>query len=137
MKTTSNLKLTLLLGAAVAAMNFTALAGPGPGGGAWPPNYNRQVKTKAEAEECCKPGEKVALACKDCKTVTEKGGEDKKGILSWFAPDDKHDCSGCGGKMTLKQIPAGKGTTTSVSGYTHVCSKCGDDSAFTCTTHKG
>lgn len=128
-------KLSLLLGAAVAAMNFTALAGPGPGGGAWPPNYAKQVKTKAEAEACCLPKEKVALACKDCKTVNEKSGEDKKGILSWFAPDDKHDCSGCGGKITLKGNPASKAPQTAE--YTHTCSKCGDKSAFTCATHKG
>lgn len=135
MKTTSNLKLSLLLGAAVAAMNLTALAGPGPGGGNWPPNYNRQVQTKAEAEDCCKPGEKVALACKDCKAVMEKDGKDKKGVLSWFAPDDKHDCSGCGGKITLKGNPSGKAGQTAQ--YTHTCSKCGDNSAFTCATHKG
>jgi hypothetical protein len=132
----STLKLSLLLGTAVAAMNLTAFAGPGPGGGTWPPKYAKQVKTKAEAEACCLPKEKVALACKDCKTVNEKDGEkDKKGILSWFAPDDKHDCSGCGGKITLKTTGGGKGPT--VSEYTHTCSKCGDKSAFTCATHKG
>jgi hypothetical protein len=37
--------------------------------------------------ECCKPDARVALACKDCKTLEEKKGDaDKAGILSWFAP---------------------------------------------------
>jgi hypothetical protein len=127
------MKLSLLLGTAVAAMNLTAFAGPGPGN--WPPGFPTQVKTKAEAMECCKPGEKVALACKDCKMSIEKDGEkDKKSILSWFAADDKHDCSGCGGKITLKGNPASKAPQTSE--YTHTCSKCGDNSAYTCATHK-
>jgi hypothetical protein len=130
----STLKLSLLLGTAVAAMNLTALAGPGPGGG-WPAGFPTHVKSKEEAMDCCKPGVKVALACKDCKTVNEKDGEkDKKGIMSWFAPDSKHDCSGCGGKITVTTTGGGKGPT--LSQYKHTCSKCGPDSAFTCATHK-
>lgn len=131
MKTKSTLKLTLLLGTAVAAMNLAAYAGPGPGN--WPTGFPTHVKTKKQAEECCLPREKVALACADCKTVNEKDGKDKKGILAWFAPDDKHDCSGCGGKVVLKKL----GDKTLTAGdYTHTCSKCGENSAFTCATHK-
>ena len=126
------LKLTVLLGIAMAAMNITALAGPGPGGG-WPAGFPTVVKSQEQAMACCLPKEKVALACKDCKTVTEKSGADKKGVAAWFAPDDKHNCSGCGGKTTVKQVGAGKGPI--VAEYTHVCSKCGDKSAFTCATH--
>ena len=87
------------------------------------------------AVKCCLPKEKVALACKDCKTVTEKAGEDKKGILAWFKPEATHDCPGCKGKITYVQHGGGKGTAT--AGYKHVCSKCSADSAFTCATHKG
>ena len=54
--------------------------------------------------------------------------------MAWFAPDDKHDCSGCGGKITLKGNPASKAPQTSE--YTHTCSKCGEKSAYTCSTHK-
>jgi hypothetical protein len=133
MKSKSTLKLTLLLGGAVAAMNLTAFAGPGPG--TWPTGFPTVVKTKTEAEACCLPKEKVALACKDCKTSIEKDGEkDKKGILAWFAPDSKHDCSGCGGKITIKTPGSGKSGTAGE--YTHTCSKCGDNSAYTCATHK-
>lgn len=90
------------------------------------------MKTKAQAEDCCKADAKVALACKDCKTVNEKPGSDKKGILSWFEADSTHDCDGCKGKITVKQIGAGK---VQDAQYTHECSKCGKDSAFTCSTH--
>ena len=126
-------KLSLLLGTAVAAMNLTALAGPGPG--TWPPNFPTHVKTKAEAESCCKPGEKVAMACADCKTSIAKDGEkEKKGIMAWFAPDSMHDCDGCKGKITYTGNPAGKSPQTRT--YKHVCSKCGPDSAYSCATHK-
>ena len=126
-------KLSLLLGTAVAAMNLTTYAGPGPG--TWPTGFPTHVKTKAEAESCCLPKEKVALACKDCKTSTEKDGEkDKKGIMAWFAPDSMHDCEGCKGKVTYKEHGSGK--ATGHAAYKHVCSKCGPDSAYTCATHK-
>jgi hypothetical protein len=126
------LKLTLLLSSFAVATNLSALAGPGPGD--WPRNFPTVIKSKQQALECCVPKEKVALACKDCKTVQEKKGEDKKGVMSWFAPDQKHDCSGCGGKLTLRTTGGGKGPL--LTQYTHVCTKCGDKSAYTCATHK-
>ena len=96
MKLTTKLHLAIAIGATM--FTTSAIAGPGPGN--WPTGFPTVVKTKAEAMACCLPKEKVALACKDCKTSAEKDGDkDKKGILSWFAPDDKHDCSGCGGKI--------------------------------------
>ena len=123
----SNIKLTFLLGAAVAAMNLAAYAGPGP------QDFPVRVKTKKEAEACCIPGNKVALACKDCKTLDAKSGEEKKSILAWFAPDEKHDCSGCSGKITVKKAGGDKGAT--VGEFTHVCTKCGENSAYTCAMH--
>src|SRR4051795_664049 len=123
-------KLSLVFAVAAAFLGTSAFAGPGPGN--FPAGFPTQVKTKAEAMECCKPGEKLALACKDCKTSVVK--EDKKSIASWFAADDTHDCSGCGGKITLKATGGGKGPT--LSEYTHPCTKCGAESAYTCATHK-
>ena len=125
-------KLHLSLALGVAMFTSSAVAGPGPGN--WPPNFPTHVKTKADAEACCLPKEKVALACADCKTVSEKSGEDKKGILGWFKADAMHDCSGCKGKVTYKEHGTGKGTGSAE--YKHVCSKCGPDSAYTCSTHK-
>lgn len=119
----------LLIAALLAASAITANAGPA----GWPPPYqDRRVKSKAEAEDCCKPDAKVALACKDCKTSNEKPGTDKKGILSWFEADSMHDCAGCKGKITVRQLAGGKVNDVQ---YTHVCSKCSADSAFTCSTH--
>src|SRR4051812_21761289 len=116
-------KLHLVLAVGAAMLTSSAIAGPGPGN--FPAGFPTQVKTKEQAMACCKPGEKVALACKDCKTAIEKdGAKEKKPVMSWFAADDTPGCSGWGGKITLKSFPAGKGTTSSVGAYTHVCTKC-------------
>jgi hypothetical protein len=131
MKLTTKLHIALAIGAAI--FTTSAIAGPGPG--TWPTNFPTVVKSEKEAMACCLPKEKLALACKDCKTSTEKSGEDKKGVAAWFAPDSKHDCSGCGGKLTVKKVGGDKGVT--ISEYSHTCSKCGDSSAYTCATHKG
>ena len=131
MKAKSIVSLALAFAALV---SFTAVAQAGPDRSNWPVGYPTVVKSKAEVMKCCLPGEKVALACKDCKTVDEKKGEDKKDILAWFKPDSTHKCSGCGGKITYK-AQEGKGTGQAT--YKHVCSKCSADSAFTCATHKG
>ena len=131
MKLFTKLHIALAIGAAL--FTSSAIAGPGPG--TWPTGFPTHVTTKAEAEKCCLPKEKVALACKDCKTVSEKSGEDKKGILGWFKADSKHDCSGCSGKITVHQIPGGK--VPALTEYKHTCSKCGADSAYTCATHEG
>ena len=130
MKLNSIYKLTL----ALAAGMFTTSAIAGPGGHS-PADLPTRVATKEAAMECCVPKAKVAMACKDCKDLdVKKGDEEKKGILAWFAPDSKHDCSGCGGKITLKAPGSGKAGTTGE--YTHTCSKCGDKSAYVCTDHK-
>ena len=126
----TQLHVALTIGAAL--FTTSAIAGPGPQN--WPPNFPTRVKTEAQAMKCCLPKEKVAMACKDCKTVSEKGGEDKKGIMGGFKADSKHDCDGCGGKIAVSTYGGGKGQSYS---YKHICSKCGADSAFTCATHKG
>lgn len=127
----NTLRLSLAIGAAM--LTSSAIAGPGPG--TWPTTFPTHVKTKEQAMKCCLPKEKVALACKDCKTVSEKGGEDKKGILGWFKADSTHGCSGCGGKITVHEIPGGK--VPALTEYKHICTKCGDRSAYICATHKG
>ena len=119
---------------AVAAAWWTASAFAGPGPGNWPAGFPTVVKSKEQAMACCLPKENLALACKDCKTVTEKPGEKKKGIAAWFAIDKTHGCSGCSGKITVRQPVRSKQTPTSI--YTHVCTKCGENSAYTCATHK-
>ena len=131
MKLTTKLHLVL----AVAAGMFTTSAIAGPGGHSMS-DFPTKVTTKEEAMNCCTAKAKVAMACTSCKTLDVKEGEkDKSTILSWFAPDSKHDCSGCGGKITLREpVSSGKGGVTGE--YTHTCSKCGDKSAYVCTDHK-
>ena len=131
MKLTTKLHLTL----ALAAGMFTTSAIASPGGGHTPTDFPRKVATMEDAMTCCTAKAKVAMACTSCKTLDVKdGGEDKKGIAAWFAPDATHDCSGCGGKISMKATGGGKGPT--VSEYTHTCTKCGDKSAYVCTDHK-
>lgn len=126
MKLTTKLNLALALAAAM--FTTSAIAGPG---GRTPGDLPQRISTKEEAKECCKAGAKVALACKDCKTV--QMGANEKGILGWFKADSTHGCSGCGGKITVQGSGEKKGATAQ---YKHVCTKCGPDSAYVCTDHK-
>ena len=125
-------KLQLTLALVAGMFTATAIAGPGAHSTA---DFPRKIATKEEAMTCCTAKANVAMACTSCKTMNvKKGGDEKKGILAWFAPDATHGCAGCGGKVTLKASGAGKGPT--ISQYTHTCSKCGDKSAYVCTDHK-
>ena len=119
-------KLNLALAFAAALFTTSAIAGPGF------QDLPRHITTEQEAMDCCKPKAHVALACKDCKTLDVKTGEEKKDIMAWFKGDSTHGCSGCGGKITV-QTGEKKGTTAA---YKHVCSKCGSESAYVCTDHK-
>ncbi len=111
----------------LAALTVTSF-GAGP---EWPPAPWTRIANKKEADVCCAAGGKVAIACKDCKTVSETG--DKAKAAAFFDKDATHDCSGCKGKVTVKQLGGGKGPLDIKK--THVCSKCGPDSAMTCATH--
>ena len=125
-------KLHLALALAAGMFTTSAIAGPGPRG---PSDFPQKITTKEEAVTCCTAKANVAMACTSCKTLDVKEGEkDKKGIAAWFAPDAKHDCPGCGGKISLKTTGGGKGPA--LSEYKHTCSKCGPDSAYVCTDHK-
>ena len=70
-------------------------------------------------------GTRVALACKKCQGRNIKTVDEKKAFLAWFDAKKTQKCDGCGGQMKLKRAPG-------TSGYTHVCSKCGDNSASVC-----
>lgn len=126
-------RINIIIAAIFAAFLTTTHAGPSNWSG-WATTSTNRITTLKAAEDCCKPDQKVALVCKDCKSVTEKPGSDKKGILGWFKADSMHDCSGCEGKITTKYLASSKGQPTSE--YKHLCSKCGPDSAYTCATHK-
>jgi len=127
-------RISIIIAALFAAFVTTTHAGP-PGlpYNDWRGYTVNPIKTEKAAEDCCAvPKVKLALVCNDCKTVSEKSGEDKKGVLGWFKADSMHDCSGCKGKITVG-LPTKGGRAAE---YTHTCSKCGANSAVVCSNHK-
>ena len=117
----------ILVAAALLAIASIGQAGPNL---VLPKNYDTVVTSKAQAEKL-PMGCHVAISCPDCKTLVEKKVDDKKSFLSWFKSDEKHDCPGCHGMVTFK----GNSKSTPATEHTHVCSKCGNNSAFTCAGH--
>jgi predicted RNA-binding Zn-ribbon protein involved in translation (DUF1610 family) len=89
-----SLKLSLLLGAAVAAMNVAAFAGPGQ-------QIFKPLSSKAEIS-ALKPGSYVAHECPHCGTITvSKVGDDKSHAES-------HTCPECKMKITYRDSGSGK-----------------------------
>lgn len=126
----TNIKIYLTLAFAAALLTTSSFAGPG---NASVTDYPTRIDSKAQAEKLEK-GTTMAFACTSCKTVKPIG--EKKTFLSWLAPDQTHGCSGCGGKVKIVYHTAGNGGNLSHAKYTHVCTKCGDKSAYTCAGHK-
>jgi hypothetical protein len=124
----TNTKTYFALAFAAALISTSAFAGPG---NANLTDYPARIDSRAQAEKLEK-GTKLSFACTSCKTV--KPIEDKKSFLVWFAPDQTHGCSGCGGKVSTLSVPGGKAGSVAI--YKHVCTKCGDKSAYTCAGHK-
>ena len=92
-----SLKLSLLLGAAVAAMNLAAFAGPGP-----------QVFRPVNAKELgvLTPGTQVAHECPHCGTITiSKVGKDR-------AHAEGHTCPECKMRVTYREAGGGKAPPT-------------------------
>lgn len=98
-----------------------------------PDLMNSILRSREQAANVPK-GETVAMVCAKCQTVLLSKVDTKKGFLGWFQAKTKHECPGCGGEFFMKDVPAGQGGKLSASEYVHTCSKCGDDSAFCCTT---
>ena len=124
----TNTKTYLALAFAAAFITTSSFAGPG---NANLTNYPTRIDSKTQAEKLEK-GTPMAFACTSCKTVDPI--KEKKTFLSWFAPDQTHGCPGCGGKVSVLSVPGGKAGPVTI--YKHVCTKCGDKSAYTCAGHK-
>ncbi len=91
-----SLKLSLLLGAALAAMNFSALADS---------QVFKPVASKAELG-ALKPGTMVAHECPHCGTITiSKVTADKSHAES-------HTCPECKMKITYRESGSGKAPAT-------------------------
>lgn len=92
---TKSLRLSMLLGAAVVAMNVAAFAGPGA-------DIFRPVKSRQELS-VLKPGTRVAHECPHCGTITvSKVGKDQ-------AHAEGHTCPECKMKITYRDTGGGKG----------------------------
>ncbi|MEQ1862163.1 MAG: hypothetical protein ABMA13_19780 [Chthoniobacteraceae bacterium] len=116
-----SLKLTLLLGAAFAAMNLAAFAGPGP----------QQVFRPVTKQELgvLKPGTQVAHECPHCGTIAvSKVGKDK-------AHAESHTCPVC--KMTVTYRDSGSGKAPKTGLIDCVDAKTGKKmTARVCALHK-
>lgn len=102
-----------------------------------PPDFVSSILRNQQQAAKVPKGQTVAMVCTKCRTVLLSDANTKKGFLGWFQSKTKHECLGCGGEFSMKDVPAGQGGKVSVSEYVHTCSKCGDDSAFCCTTKPG
>jgi len=101
-----------------------------------PDLVNSLLRTQEQAAKVTQGGT-VAMVCSKCRTVLVSESDKKKGFLAWFGLKTKHECAGCGGEFSMKDVPAGQGGKLSVAEYFHTCSKCGDDSTFCCAIKSG
>jgi predicted RNA-binding Zn-ribbon protein involved in translation (DUF1610 family) len=97
-----SLKLSLLLGAAVAAMNLTAVAGPGS-------EIFRPLTSKQQIS-ALKPGTRIAHECPHCGAIdVSKVGKDKSHA-------EAHTCPVCKMTITYSETSGGK-----VRGHSVAC----------------
>jgi hypothetical protein len=126
MKLTIKTPNALLLAAIMVVMAaFNASALPPGKTGEWKP-IDSPKEAKALPEKA-----KIMLACAGCKTIRPL---DKKGIMAWFSTKVRHDCPACGGKLRFTGAVPGK-SSGSPTKYVHICSHCGDVSAYVCASH--
>lgn len=91
-----------------------------------------EIKTGKDYE-ALPAGATIAMACAKCKSIVVMGQKQAATKPGHGTVDEAlviHQCPGCGGKMTTKSD--GKETVMK-----HVCSKCGDNSAYCCATKAG
>jgi hypothetical protein len=118
---------TTLLG--IGVLNSVSFAESGP------QDYPIKIKNKAQAVKLSE-GRKVAFVCEGCKTFQPSTMNKKKSFLSFFNANDTHSCPGCGGQVTVKALPGRNIKVQNTTVYTHVCTKCGANSAYTCAAHQ-
>ena len=94
--------------------------------------HMNHITTQAEAE-ALKPGDSIAMACSKCKHVMVQQVTKDNSHVKLMTIGEKHKCV-CGGTVTVVGTGKGKGKNEVVN---HVCSKCGDDAMFVCTTKPG
>lgn len=106
MKTT----LTTLIAAAFALGLVTSVsaAPPGKGTGVF------KAATTQEEMQKLKKGDRYAMVCMDCKSVTVKEIADEKEVAALCHNGGTVHCDSCKKKLTIKHVgPPGKGSDTS------------------------
>ncbi len=91
----------------------------------------QRINTRPQAE-ALKPDDSIAMVCAKCKSVTVEYITVEKGHIRHVTPGEKHLCPGC--KSSIQVIGVGKQAKNEVK---HVCTVCGDSSAFCCATKPG
>lgn len=97
------------------------------------PSARMQQVKSAKDYEALPSGATIAMACAKCKSIVVIGKKEAATKSGHGTVDEAlvvHQCPGCGGKMTTKS--GGKETVMQ-----HVCTQCGDDSAYCCSTKPG
>jgi len=135
MKTFTNSMLTAAILAAAACLPSIRAAEPVKG--AQKQLELIHIETVAELD-ALRTGDSLAMACAKCKTIwISKIKQDAKGAEVQMAQGKPvkvigvHGCPGCKGEVTISTHLKGREPALK-----HVCSACGDDSAFCCATLK-
>jgi hypothetical protein len=91
----------------------TSVSAAPPGKGPLSIKTYKEAATQAEIESL-KPGERYALVCMECKSITVKEITDEKEAKALCHEGGYLHCDSCKKKFTIKYLgPPGKETTTS------------------------
>jgi hypothetical protein len=106
MKTT--IKTLIAAAFAIGLATSVSAAPPGKATGVF-----KGASTQEEIQKL-KPGDRYALVCMDCKSITVKEVTDEKEVAALCHEGGTLHCDGCKQKVTTKHSgPPGKGTTSS------------------------
>lgn len=99
-----------LIAAAFAVGLATSVSAAPPGKGA---GFLKGASNQEDIQKL-KPGDRYALVCMDCKSITMKEVADEKEVAALCHEGGTLHCDGCKQKMTIKHSgPPGKGATSS------------------------
>lgn len=102
-----------LIAAAFAVGLATSVSAAPPGKGPFGTKTYKQAATQGEIQSL-KKGERYAVVCMDCKSITVKEVADEKEVEALCHEGGSMHCDSCKKKFTIKRIGApGKGITTS------------------------
>lgn len=112
----STLKALIVAAFAVCLAGSVSAAPPGKGGTLKPGSY-KHAATQEEIQSL-KKGDRYALVCMDCKSITVKEIADDKEAEALCHEGGSVHCDACKKKVTIKHTgPPGKGTTTKTVTY--------------------